>query len=213
MHDEDRFYADAAHTGGMYFLGPGDMVDSLTATPVVVTRNGAQSWSLNRTAAGAETHFIRPANDSLRRLAEAIALQQQFGGSVGPLPAPGRPPFTGASQLVPPTSSSPVNKGNQILDITLAYSITVVNLTTNALTLNTATFANNTAIVGGTRTLTGTLATATQAQPYVTKITVNTPVFDVTDLQDVWPELQVVMANTGVYQLFGMWIHCNMNYD
>jgi hypothetical protein len=61
--------------------------------------------------------------------------------------------------------------------------------------------------------VTGTLATATQANPYVTKLTVNTPVFETTDNADIVAEVNVATTTGGAYRFYGIAWHVNFNFD
>lgn len=102
------------------------------------------------------------------------------------------------------------NKGARIDSIEISYQITVAALTTHTFTnMATRTFANNVANAiaqyGGAPTV--TLATATQAAPYLTTVTFATPVFMTTDNTEVNIEWQAVMQNTGVYRVYGVMIN------
>jgi len=56
-------------------------------------------------------------------------------------------------------------------------------------------------------TLTGTLATATNANPYLSTITLGTQSFFVTDDAKVHIEIAVVAALTSVYKFYGITLH------
>ena len=96
------------------------------------------------------------------------------------------------------------NKGFRLDKIDVCYQVTTVALTTHTFVLSTRTFANNTANTLADITTTGTLGTATQTLPYVTTITVSAPAFQNTALVETLFEVQAVMANTGVYRLYGI---------
>src|SRR5579863_4903872 len=152
---QGRVDADTPHKGGWIFDDAFDLfVDSANLS---VARNAAFDYSLNRTAAGAETYHIAAHLGNLSRLLESPFLQEQFGTAAGtagpslgptaapgPISAPGIPPFTGATQLVPPTA--PPAKGLQVSDIALVYQVGVAALTSAALALDKVVFANNVAI-------------------------------------------------------------------
>lgn len=102
------------------------------------------------------------------------------------------------------------NKGARIDSIEIAYQVTVAALTTHSFTnLATRTFTNNVANAvaqyGGAPTV--TLATATQANPYLTTVTFAAPVFMNTDNTEVNVEWQAVMQNTGVYRVYGVMVN------
>ena len=103
------------------------------------------------------------------------------------------------------------SKGIKITGLKIVNQITVAALTSNAApTLKLITYADNTAPAisnfGGT--LTVTMPTATQTQPYVTTVGLGTPAFFNTDGSDLVLDLSaVVMANTGVFALQGILVN------
>ena len=81
-----------------------------------------------------------------------------------------------------------------------------------------ATYANNVAVatdatIGGT--LSGALATATQANPYLTTVTLGTPYVLGENLTRVAAmlELTVNAAATSVYDLYGVFVRYNYNLN
>ena len=100
-------------------------------------------------------------------------------------------------------------KGVKITAFSISQQITVVALTSNTFNgLNTVTYANNVsnavAAYGGTITI--TMPTATQANPYLTAATVGTPAYMNTASAVVDLDFTVVLANTGVYRFYGIYI-------
>jgi hypothetical protein len=186
-----------------------------------LVKNASGDYSLNRTATGAETYtfalpmaeFDKSPNSSL---GYNYSRQEQFGGSIGPVGAPGRPPFTGDTQLSPPTGSvaptSPYAKGLMIRDVVLVYQVGVVNLTSAACSMNAITYKDSTANSVTNFPLTATTIVLTaQGTPHVITIPVTTPRFLYTDLSDLNVEFQFVMANTGTLRIYGLGVHFNYN--
>lgn len=107
-------------------------------------------------------------------------------------------------------------RGLQITSIDLVYQITVAALNTHTFDIQANTKANNVANAvvttpGGT--LTGTLAVATQANPYVTNIALGTPyIIGVnTALTDCTLEIAWDAAATSVLTYYGIFVRCNYN--
>lgn len=208
-------YSETEHTGGENFIG----ADSITVSgpnAMVFTRNAAGNYSLNRTAAGAETYTAVFSIRIPRRLAEKVNYQEQFGGSgPGPKGVVGAPPFTGATQLVPPTTSQ--LKGVKLIDITVIYSVAVVNLTSASLSMNRTAFANAVAPAVTNIPLSGPamslVAQADLTTPYRVTNTVTTPAYVGTDFTDINGEFQWVMANTGQIAFYGFFFHNNFNWN
>lgn len=86
------------------------------------------------------------------------------------------------------------------------YGIGTDVLTSHAVRVDRVTYANNTAvaIVSAGGTLTGTLATATQANLYVTRVTFGTPITLVAPLEDVRIELEIVATAAAVFDFYGV---------
>lgn len=69
------------------------------------------------------------------------------------------------------------NHGFELTSFDVSYSIGILALVAHSITLNKIVYSNNVANAVTTPAITSTLATATQAQPYLTNSTVNAPVF------------------------------------
>lgn len=214
------FNADTAHTGGWIFYGATSLAPF--SANLVLTRNALGDYSYNRTATGAETYQLVLQLDEIKRLIEVantlndLPFQNQFGTATGgtsyPAGAAGLPPFSGATQLVPPTGSPA--KGIQITDCVGVYQVGVAALTAASLSLNRTVFANNVANAITNLPIAATaLPLATQANPYVFTRAVTTPVFETTDLSDLSLELSVTMQNTGTIRLYGLGLHVNFNFN
>lgn len=104
-------------------------------------------------------------------------------------------------------------KGVKVKSIAAAYSIGTANLTSQTATISAVTYANNTAVAvaahGGT--VTGSLATATQAQPYLSTLTLGTQSFVVTANVDVRIQIAIVAAATSAYDFYGFFVNYNYN--
>lgn len=119
------------------------------------------------------------------------------------------------AETVATDSDVHIIRGFQITSIDVAYSIATAALTSQTLTHKRNTFANNAAIVqtdpSGGFTATPALATATQANPYVSNLAPATPFVtggNVTLTAD-YLEDSIVPLTTAVYTLYGAWIHFN----
>lgn len=142
---------------------------------LIPTRIAANDWALARTAAGAETFNIHCT-----------------------VPLPWR--ITG-------TGTATGTRGARLDAFSIAQQITVVNLTSNTFNaLSTTTYANAVAnaiaAYGGTVTITP--PTIVQATPYLTAASLSAPTFMQINNAQVGIDFTVVMANTGVYRLYGI---------
>jgi len=210
---QDRFYADAPHTGGFLWANARDLGVVSNGADPLLTRNAQGDWSLNRTAIAAETVQAVINLAAIKRLNEPVDLQEQFGGSVSVPPGQfGRPPFTGASQLDPQTTWS--TKGARIQDVVVVYQVGVVALTSAALRLDGVTFVDVTAPAVVTIPIDATaLALTIDANPRLAVRAVTTPAFIETDNNDVILEFEAVMANTGTLRIYALGLHVSFNYD
>lgn len=209
----DRFYGDTPHTGGLIFIGPQELMHTSDATTAVMSRNLQGDYSLNRIASAAELlRFAVLLPNLLRPINEPVDLQEQFGGSVGPIPVAGRPPFTGATQLIPPTSWPA--KGVRIEDVFIVYKVAVVALTSASFVLDRTEFVNVVApAVTSIPIDSTTLILATDANPYLITRAVTTPTFFETDNEVLIAEFRILMANTGAIRVYGIGFHVSFNYD
>jgi len=73
-----------------------------------------------------------------------------------------------------------------------------------SVTLDRIAYANNVAVSVTSIAITATLATATQANPYVTNATVNTPAFDITADSKYIIEVTVNNAAASEYDYYGI---------
>lgn len=209
------------------------LANSFTATSgtMTFTKNAAGDFSLN--AGASQTCVIYgPLDDEIFRtgMQDDSALLENYGTSTpgnaagagnaaytgnqgGPYGVTGRPPFSGATQLTPPVGTR--LKGIKILDVTLVYFISGAALTLHTIGLKKTTFANNVANAISDVIAQGAngLATATQANPYVTKVAVAAPTFMVSDLTGLYIEVDATTQVAGAYRLYGAFIHVQYNYN
>lgn len=227
MRTQGAFYADTPHTGGAIFISPLDITTFAAesgAGGLQLVRNAVGNYSLNRTGGGAETYHLAASLANIKRLIEsssnaggnaAMPFQEQFGVAAGtagwPAGAAGLPPFTGAAQLTAPTGDT--SKGIKLRDIVTIYSCATVDLTSAGLVLKRTTFANLVAPSVADVPLTSTLAVTANANPRVITSTVNTPVFETTDLTDLTLESTFVLQNGSVFKFFGYILHVDLNYN
>lgn len=96
------------------------------------------------------------------------------------------------------------SKGFRLDSFDYIYSIGTLAMDAHTVTLDRIAYANNVAVSVTSIPITGTLATATQANPYVTNITVNTPAFDVTADSKYIIEVTADNAATTAYDFYGV---------
>lgn len=228
MRTQGAFYADTPHNGGFIFYGANELFGGFSggtiSSNLALTRNAAGDYSFNRTAAGAETYIVVANLAEIKRLVETtppsgMPFQEQFGAAAGtagyPAGAAGLPPFSGATQLTPPTG--PTAKGLEVTDVVAIYQVGVVDLSAASLTVKRTVFANNTANTITTPAISATALPLTAAGdatgPYVVVRAVTTPSFETADLSDLAVELSVTMANTGTIRIYGIGFHVTFNFD
>ena len=96
------------------------------------------------------------------------------------------------------------SKGFRLDSFDIIYSITTLALDAQSATLDRIAYANNVAVSVTSIPITATLATATQANPYVTNCTVTTPAFDVTADSKYVLEVTVDAGATSDYSFYGV---------
>lgn len=96
------------------------------------------------------------------------------------------------------------SKGFRLDSFDYIYSIGTLAMDAHTVTLDRIAYANNVAVSVTSVAITGTLATATQANPYVTNVTINTPAFDITDDSKYIIEVTADNAATSAYDFYGV---------
>lgn len=219
MRTAGLFLADTPHTGGLLWYGAASV--NVVGADWTYTRNAAGDYSMNLPASKGPEYIIISLDD-LKRFIESTAgfksgmpFQEQFGTGAGgpgwPAPAPGMPPFTGATELTPPTGDTP--KGVRVNKIVLACLITGATLTTHTMNLYRTTYANNVANSVATPAISVTMPTTVQTNPYIVTATITTPIFETTDLTDVIVEIAVTTAGSGAYRFYGVGFYVDFNYN
>lgn len=96
------------------------------------------------------------------------------------------------------------SKGWRLDSFDYIYSITTLAMDAHSATLDRIAYANNVAVSVTSIPITATLATATQANPYLTNCTVTTPAFDVTADSKYILEITANNAATTDYDFYGV---------
>lgn len=213
-HTSGFYQQDLPNTDGVDFFPAHEMaVSFVAATDAVLTRNAAGSWSWNQIASKTNIYAIN-LNGLGQRLGFAQDTQEQFGGSVGPIGVAGRPPFTGATQLVPPTTNK-VPKGVRITDFVVDYIVG-----TNPLTAMTCRYDRVVYAEGAAPVVSNILASAanglllTVTNGHSVKVTgLPAQTFEITDLSALWFEVSVQTAVGGTAQIHGVHVHYAFNYN
>lgn len=99
------------------------------------------------------------------------------------------------------------DRGFRLASFDVIYSIAALALDAHSVVLDRVAYANNVAVAVTSVPLTVTLATATQAQPYLTNAVVATPAFDVTANSKYVAELTVDAGATSEYDFYGLNLH------
>lgn len=226
MRTQGRQDCDLPYVDGNIIFEASDMlVTGGTATATRVAK-GELSWRFGANQVGV---LMIPLGSVLFRSGLQDDLQQQFGsgaasGAQGlaappasfttPASVSGRPPFTGATQFVPPTSRP---KGVLIKSVTLRYAISGAALTQNNFGIAKTVWANNAAPVVTDLLANGQngLALATQAQPYVTTIALptNSQVFLTTIEQTIMMEWDPTTQGAGQLDVFGIRLAVTYNFN
>lgn len=102
---------------------------------------------------------------------------------------------------ITPAIRAAAGRGFKLASFALSYTIGTAALDAHTVTLDRVAYANNVANAVVSVPLTGSLSIATQAQPYLTTVTVTTPAFDVTANSKYVLELTVNAALTSDYDL------------
>lgn len=105
---------------------------------------------------------------------------------------------------ITPMLRAAANLGFRLASFDLIYSIAALALDAHSVVLDRIVYANNVAVSVTSVPLTGALATATQANPYVSNVAVTTPAFNNTADSKYVLELTVNAGATSEYDLLGL---------
>lgn len=108
---------------------------------------------------------------------------------------------------ITPQIRAAAGRGFKLASVDVVYSIGTLALDAHSMVLDHIAYANNVAVAVTSVPLTGSLATATQAQPYLSNLVVTTPAFDVTANSKYVAELTVDAAATSDYDFYGLNLH------
>lgn len=105
---------------------------------------------------------------------------------------------------ITPIIRAAASKGFRLDSFDYVYSIATLAMDAHTVTLDRIAYANNVAVSVTSIAITGTLATATQANPYLTNVTVNAPAFDITADSKYVIEITANNAATTDYDFYGI---------
>lgn len=108
---------------------------------------------------------------------------------------------------ITPAIRAAAGRGFRLASIDVIYSVAALALDAHSIVLDRIAYANNVAVAITSVPLTGSLATATQAQPYLSNVTVTTPAFNVTANSKYVAELTVNAGATSEYDFYGLNLH------
>lgn len=223
-HTASRLDCDTSYGDVKLVVSPEDiMFSGTTAT----ARNAAADWSINQGASQAVIYGFS-LSKIMERFGLAMLLQEQFGTAAGvagpsgvagtsdPLALPaGIPPYLASQLPARGVRSGNIAKGFQLTDVTLEYLITGAALTLHTIRVDKVVYANNVAlaITSVLANAANGLATATQANPYLTKVATPNGVFNTTDNSDIFVEIAATTQVAGAYRLYRAFLHGNYNLN
>lgn len=105
---------------------------------------------------------------------------------------------------ITPMIRTATSKGFRLDSFDVIYSIGTAAMDAHTVTLDRIAYANNVAVSITSIAITATLATATQANPYVTNATINTPAFDNTADSKYIIEVTANNGATTEYDFYGI---------
>ena len=208
-------YSKAYETDGNIFIPATDFyVTSANTNAWAMTRIGAANFAYQLTASGTGTFYWALNFDQF--LLQKTGTDPIFSSIVTNFPS-GTSNFPSAVKLGSETlatdSDGHLIRGVQINSFYLVYSIATAAVTSHTITSKQNTWANNVAVsqatIGGS--ITGSLATATQTNPYVTQLTFGTPFIAGanTNLVNEILEDAIVPVTTCVFTLYGAYVQFN----
>lgn len=219
-HSESRFQQDLGFTDGYVFVPAPDYIS--TGAAATLTKNAVGDISWNVAASLAAVFDVHISDGQVTRTGFGEDLQEQFGGTGIPGSAQPQvyrpdviPGMSTAQQIQPRTALK--TKGFKPLSLKVIYLITGAALTLHTIRVDKTVYANNVAnaitpvIANGANGL----ATAVQANPYVTTIAfpANQQVYQISDLSQLWIEIAATTQVAGAYRLYGTEMTIEFNFN
>lgn len=219
-HTSSRYQQDLGFTDGYIHIPAPDFIS--TGAAATLTKNAVGDISWNVGAALAAIFDVNVSDGQLFRTGFGEDLQEQFGGTG--IPASAQPQFyrpdvignmNTAQQLQPRTALKV--KGIKPISLKVIYLITGAALTLHTIRVDKTIYVNNVANAITSMIANGAngLATAVQANPYVT--TVPFPavqqVYQVSDLEAMWVEIAATTQAAGAYRLYGVELTIEFNFN
>lgn len=219
-HTQSRYQQDLGFSDGYIHIPAPDWIS--TGAAATLTKNAVADISWNVGASLAAIFDVNVSDGQIARTGFGEDLQEQFGGTGIPASAQPQvyrpdviPSMSTGQQLTPRTALK--TKGFKPLSLKVIYAITGAALSLHTIRVDKTVYVNNVAnaitpiIVNGANGL----ATATQANPYVTTIAFPAAqqIYQITDLAALWIEIAATTIAAGAYRLYGceMSIEFNLN--
>lgn len=220
-HTQSRYQQDLGFTDARVFIGVGDLVPSSVVNGVV-TRNAAGDWSLNQAASLTVQYAGNLTQALIRRIGFGEDLQEQFGGTGIPASAQPQvyrpdviPAMAGLQELTPRTALKV--KGIKLFSVDVVYLITGAALTAHTIRVDQSNFVNNVALAPSVvlASAANGLATAIQANPYVTNVAlpVAQQIYRNSIDSQLWIEITSTTQVAGAYRLYGFDCLVEFNYN
>lgn len=210
---QGRYDQDLGYSDGIILLGPNDAI--ATGGASTLTRNAAGDLSHNAGASVSPIYSFPLSKGCLFRTGVKDDVQEQFGGTIGPAGVTGRPPFAGISQLTPLSAFR--LKGLKILNFKVIYLISTNPLSSHTCRMDKTVFANNVAnaITPILASAANGLATAAQANPYVTTVTLAAAqqIYRISDLSEYVIEVAPTTPVGGAYRMYGVQVGVEFNFN
>lgn len=219
-HTQSRYQQDLGFTDGYVFIPAPDYIS--TGAAATLTKNAVGDISWNVAASLAAVFDVHVSDGQVTRTGFGEDLQEQFGGTGIPGSAQPQvyrpdviPGMSTAQQIQPRTALK--TKGFKPLSLKVIYLITGAALTLHTIRVDKTVYANNVAnaitpvIANGANGL----ATAVQANPYVTTIAfpANQQVYQISDLSQLWIEIAATTQVAGAYRLYGTEMTIEFNFN
>lgn len=221
---QEQFGSSAA--GGAQGLPVGGYTTLTTASGAVGTAvNLAVLNSINFTVGrkvllgGTQKTFITAIPDGTHITVAAITSTLASGSVVTenlfttPADVTGPPPYAGTTQFTPVTAPRP--KGIYIKELYPVYAISGAAATLNTISLTKCQYAPGAANVITSLLTSGAngLATATNANPYVTPIQIPSPAFQVSKYASYAVEWDISTGSGGAANIYGIFVDIAYNWN
>jgi hypothetical protein len=219
-HTKSRYMMDLGFNDARLLCAANDFLTVTSGGTISFSRINPADYSIHFAVSTTGTIAINVTNQILRRLGFFEDLQEQFGGAgiAGSAEYQGRPDTLASmatGQPITPRTAFKI-KGFKLNSYDVIYTVGTANITTLTTRVDQIQYVNGAAVPAATSVLASGangLAVAFGANTYITNVAVPTPAYSNLADQVLWVEFSAATPGTGTFDLRGIDLYFEYNFN